>query len=57
MTRLVLKDELLDAETLRAVGAASALGADIGECLATARRVKGTDLGSWYDEWAATAAA
>jgi hypothetical protein len=32
-------------------------GADIGECLATAARIKGTDLDSWYSAWTATATA
>lgn len=55
MTRLAVGDELLDAQTLRAAGTAPYGGADIGECLATARRVHGTDLSSWYDEWTGTA--
>ncbi len=55
MTRFAVKDELLDAQTLRAAGTAAYGGADVGECLATARRVRGTDLDSWYVEWSATA--
>lgn len=55
VTRFAVKDELLDAQTLRAAGTAAYGGADIGECLATARRVRGTDLSSWYDEWSGTA--
>jgi pimeloyl-ACP methyl ester carboxylesterase len=55
VTRLALSDELLDAQLLRAVGHAAYGGSDIGECLATAGRVKGTDLDSWYDAWTATA--
>jgi hypothetical protein len=54
-TRLVLKDELLDAQLLRAVDTAPAGGAEVGECIATARRISGTDLDSWYTEWTATA--
>ena len=57
MTHLVLKDELLDAQTLRAIGVAPYGGADVGECLVTAARIKGTDLTSWHDAWTATAAA
>jgi alpha-beta hydrolase superfamily lysophospholipase len=57
MTRLRLKDELLDAQILRAVGAAMYGGADVGECLATAGRIHGTDLDSWHREWQATAEA
>jgi dienelactone hydrolase len=51
MTRVRLDDELLDAQLLRALGAALYCGADIGECLAAAAQVKGTDLDSWYAAW------
>lgn len=57
MTHLAVKDDLLDAQTLRAVGVAPYGGADVGECLATAARVNGTDLTSWHDAWTSTAAA
>jgi alpha-beta hydrolase superfamily lysophospholipase len=56
LTRLGVKDELLDAQTLRTAGSAPYGGADIGECLAAAGQVRGTDLTSWHDEWAAAAA-
>lgn len=55
MTRLVLKDELLDAQVLRVVGSALSTGGDIGECLATARRIDEDDLDSWFSAWWATA--
>jgi hypothetical protein len=55
MTRLLLKDEVLDAQLLRAIGAALYGGADVGECLGAARRVRGTDLDSWFEDWHATA--
>jgi alpha-beta hydrolase superfamily lysophospholipase len=55
MTHLVLQDELLDAQTLRVSGSAAYGGGDLEECLATARRIRGTDLDSWYAEWLATA--
>jgi alpha-beta hydrolase superfamily lysophospholipase len=55
MNTIAVKDELLDAQTLRAAGISAYGGADVGECIATARRVRGTDLTSWYDEWTATA--
>jgi HD-like signal output (HDOD) protein len=48
VTHLLLKDELLDAQLLRTVGSAPYGGADVGECLATAARVTGVDLTSWY---------
>ena len=54
MTRLVLEDDLLDAQTLRTAGAALYGGADLGECVATAVRVRGVELDSWHDEWRAT---
>ena len=55
MTQFAVKDSLLAAQTLRTAGSAAYGGADLGECFATAARVKGTDLDSWYDEWNATA--
>src|SRR5512133_2319840 len=55
MTRLVIDDALLDAQLLRVTGTALYGGADLGECLATAGRLNGTDLTSWHDEWVATA--
>jgi pimeloyl-ACP methyl ester carboxylesterase len=56
MSRLLLKDELLDAQLVRAVGTAAYGGADLGECLATARRIDERDLDSWFEQWSATAA-
>lgn len=56
MTTTVLsKDELLDAQVLRTIGSAPYGGADIGEALAAARKVHGTDLDSWYEVWTALA--
>jgi pimeloyl-ACP methyl ester carboxylesterase len=55
VTRLVLDDELLDAQLVRAAGAALYGGADLGECLATARRIDERDLDSWFAEWSASA--
>ena len=57
MTRIGIRDELLSAQTLRALGSAPYGGADIGECLAAARRVTRTDLTSWHDAWTAAALA
>lgn len=50
-TTLVLKDDLLDAQTLRAIGSAPYGGADIGEALGAARNVRGDNLDSWFDSW------
>jgi dienelactone hydrolase len=55
MTHLALKDELLDAQTLRAAGLAPYGGADLGECLAAAGAVRGTDLTSWHAAWTSMA--
>ena len=55
MTRVALKDELLDAQLLRAIGASPYGGSDVGECLAVARLVRGTDLDGWYREWSVAA--
>ena len=57
LTRIGVKDVLLDAQTLRTVGSAPYGGADVGECLAAAARVRGTDLTSWHDAWVSAAAA
>ena len=56
MTRIGIRDELLSAQTLRAMGSAPYGGADIGECLAAARRA-GADPARWHDAWTAAALA
>jgi pimeloyl-ACP methyl ester carboxylesterase len=53
--RLVFKDQIFSFELLRAVGYAPYGGADLGECLATASRIKEGDLESWHAEWLKTA--
>jgi hypothetical protein len=40
---------------LRAIGQTYYKGADIGECLSTAYRIKERDFESWYAEWLITA--
>src|SRR5437588_8042432 len=42
-------------ELLRAIGYTAYDGADIGECLATAARIKEGDVESWHTEWTRTA--
>jgi alpha-beta hydrolase superfamily lysophospholipase len=44
-----------DGQLLRALGYAYYGGADIGECLSTARRIPDGDDDTWYREWWATA--
>ena len=55
--RVAFKDELLDAQLLRVIGSTLYGGADVGECLATARRIDESDLASWYEQWRRTAEA
>jgi len=43
-------------ETLRWLGLSAYGGADFGEVVTTAQRITVGDYGSWYEQWAATAA-
>ncbi len=52
---LVLHDDLFDAQFVRALAYATQSGAELGECVETARRIKKTDPDLWYSEWLATA--
>jgi pimeloyl-ACP methyl ester carboxylesterase len=54
-TRLVFNDENFSFELIRAMGHAVYGGADIGECLSTAARIRDGDVESWYREWNRTA--
>lgn len=51
----LMKDELFEAQLLRALGYAPYGAADVGECLSTAQRISGADLDQWHKEWLATA--
>jgi hypothetical protein len=51
----LMKDELFEAQLLRAMGYAPYGGADAGECLVVAGQITGTSLDSWHDAWMATA--
>jgi pimeloyl-ACP methyl ester carboxylesterase len=51
----LMRDELFEAQLLRAIGYAPYGGADTGECLAAAAEVRGTDLTSWHDAWSSLA--
>jgi pimeloyl-ACP methyl ester carboxylesterase len=53
--KFALDDVEMDAQLQRTVSATYAGSADVGEVLATARRVVRGDYGSWYAEWAALA--
>jgi len=51
----LFEDASLTFEFIRSLGYACQGGADLGECISTARRVKAGDSQSWYDEWKKTA--
>ena len=52
----LMKDELFEAQLLRAMGYAPYGAADAGECLAVAGQISGPSLDSWHDAWMAMAA-
>ena len=54
--KFLFDDDTFSFETLRTTGFANYFGADLGEVLATARRIHDGDQGSWHREWQATAA-
>ncbi|MDH6165226.1 hypothetical protein M2282_000354 [Variovorax boronicumulans] len=49
------KDETFWYETLRSFGHIAYGGADFGEVVMTAQRIRGGDYDSWHDEWCLTA--
>jgi alpha-beta hydrolase superfamily lysophospholipase len=51
MTKLLLDDELLDAQLIRAIGATSHQGADVGEVVQALQGLDEKDLSSWYKAW------
>ncbi len=51
----VFKDPQYSFQLLRTMGYSSTGGADIGECLSTAYRIKDGNNKSWYEEWFKTA--
>ena len=53
--KLVFQDPSFSLQLLRAIGETYYKGADIGECLFTAYRIKEGDFESWYKEWLNTA--
>jgi pimeloyl-ACP methyl ester carboxylesterase len=53
--KLTFKDQTFSFELLRVIGYAPYSGADVGECLATAERIKEGDFESWHREWLRTA--
>jgi pimeloyl-ACP methyl ester carboxylesterase len=53
--KILFKDELFDAQLLRALNDVYYGGADIGECMVTAQRITEISAESWYQEWLRTA--
>jgi pimeloyl-ACP methyl ester carboxylesterase len=53
--KIVFNDPTFSSQQLRAIGEAYYKGADIGECLSTAYRIKEGDFESWHAEWLKTA--
>jgi pimeloyl-ACP methyl ester carboxylesterase len=53
--KIVFQDPTFSLQLLRAIGETYYKGADIGDCLSTAYRIKEGDFESWYQEWLKTA--
>jgi len=49
------KDPVFDGQLLRALSHVYYGGADVGECISTAARIREGDAASWHDEWSDTA--
>ncbi|MFZ0897035.1 MAG: hypothetical protein WAZ77_21245 [Candidatus Nitrosopolaris sp.] len=53
--KVVFQDPTFSLQLLRAIAETYNKGADIGECLSTAYRIREGDFESWYIEWLKTA--
>jgi pimeloyl-ACP methyl ester carboxylesterase len=53
--KVYFDNPVFDAQLLRALAHAYYGGADVGECLSTAHRIREGDFDSWYNEWCQTA--
>ena len=53
--KVLFDDPLFDGQLLRALGYVYYGGADVGECLTTARGIQAGDAGGWYTAWCQTA--
>ena len=53
--KIIFQDPAFSFQLLRTIGSTYYGGADIGECLSTAYRIKEGNFESWYTEWLATA--
>src|ERR687896_1639769 len=53
--KIVFQDPTFSLQLLRVIGETYYKGADIGECLSTAYRIKEGDFETWHQEWLKTA--
>ena len=53
--KIIFNDPTFSSQLLRTIGETYYKGADIGECLSTAYRIKEGDFESWHTEWLKTA--
>jgi dipeptidyl aminopeptidase/acylaminoacyl peptidase len=53
--KIVFQDPTFSLQLLRVIGETYYKGADIGECLSTAYKIKEGDFESWHQEWLKTA--
>jgi pimeloyl-ACP methyl ester carboxylesterase len=53
--KILFKDPVFDGQLLRALNHVYYGGADVGECISTATRIREGDATSWHDQWSATA--
>jgi pimeloyl-ACP methyl ester carboxylesterase len=53
--RIFFKNPVFDGQLLRALNHVYYGGADVGECISTAARIRAGDDSQWYEEWTATA--
>jgi pimeloyl-ACP methyl ester carboxylesterase len=53
--KIVFQDPTFSSQLLRVIGETYYKGAEIGECLSTAYRIKEGDFESWHQEWLKTA--
>jgi pimeloyl-ACP methyl ester carboxylesterase len=53
--KIVFQDPTFSLQLLRVIGETHYKGADIGECLSTAYKIKEGDFESWHQEWLKTA--
>ena len=53
--KMYFDDPLIDGQFVRTLNHVYHQGADVGECMATAARIKKNDIESWHREWTAIA--